>query len=126
MALIMNVESKLPGSYFVTLSGRLDGTTSPDCDARISSILIPSTKTILFEMTNLDYISSMGLRIFLKAKRMIEQQDGHVYMINVQPQIEKVFEIANMLNGIRLFASISEADAYFDAMQKSVLESLNS
>ena len=126
MALIMNVEKKSPGSYFVTLNGRLDGTTSPDCDARISSILIPSTRTILFEMTNLDYISSMGLRIFLKTRRMIEQQGGRVYMINVQPQIEKVFEIANMLNGIRLFASISEADTYFDAMQKSVLESQNS
>jgi anti-anti-sigma regulatory factor len=57
---------------------------------------------------------------------MIEQQGGRVYMINVQPQIEKVFEIANMLNGIRLFASISEADTYFDAMQKSVLETQNS
>jgi hypothetical protein len=57
---------------------------------------------------------------------MIEQQGGHVYMINVQPQIEKVLEIANMLHGIRLFASVGEADAYFDAMQKSVLESLNS
>ena len=126
MALIMNVENKSPGSYFITLNGRLDGTTSPDCDARVSSILSPSTKTILFEMSNLDYISSMGLRILLKTRRMIEQQGGHVYMINVQPQIAKVFEIANILNGIRLFASISEADAYFDAMQKSVLESLNS
>ena len=126
MTLIMNVESKSPGSYFVTLDGRLDGTTSPDCDAKISSILSPSTKTILFEMSNLDYISSMGLRIFLKTRRMIEQQGGHVYMINVQPQIEKVFEIANMLNGIRLLSSISEADADFDAMQKSVWECLNS
>ena len=126
MTLIMNVENKSPGSYFVTLKGRLDSTTSADCDARISTILLPSTKTILFELTNLDYISSMGLRIFLKTRRMIEQQGGHVYMINVQPQIEKVFEIANMLNGIRLFASISEADAYFDAMQKSVLASQNS
>lgn len=126
MALIIKVENKSPGSYFVTLNGRLDSTTSPDCEERISSILLHSTRTILFEMTNLDYISSMGLRIFLKARRMIEQQGGRVYMINVQPQIEKVFEIANMLNGIRLFASISEADTYFDAMQKSVLETQNS
>ena len=126
MALIIKVENKSPGSYFVTLNGRLDSTTSPDCEERISSILLHSTRTILFEMTNLDYISSMGLRIFLKTRRMIEQQGGRVYMINVQPQIEKVFEIANMLNGIRLFASISEADTYFDAMQKSVLKTQNS
>jgi len=50
-------------------------------------------------------------------------QGGAVYMMNVQPQIEKVFEIANLLQGMRLFADTKEADEYFDAIQKSVLES---
>ena len=43
--------------------------------------------------------------------------------MNVQPQIEKVFEIANLLKGMKLFAGTKEADEYFDAIQKSVLES---
>ncbi|MFA5180626.1 MAG: STAS domain-containing protein [Syntrophales bacterium] len=124
MSLIMNIENKMPGYYIVTLNGRLDGTTYADCEAKIVSILLPETNTIMFDMSNLDYISSMGLRIVLKTRKFIEGRGGGVHIINMQPQIEKVFEIANLLRGMQLFASIKEADDYFDAMQKKVLESL--
>ncbi|MBA4397249.1 MAG: hypothetical protein C0394_07700 [Syntrophus sp. (in: bacteria)] len=118
MPLIMNIESRLPGCYVVTLNGRLDGTTCAGCDAKITSVLIPETKTLMFDMSNLDYISSMGLRIFIKTRKFIEGNGGGVHMINMQPQIERVFEIANLLGGMRLFAGIKEADEYFDAMRK--------
>jgi len=124
MSLVMNIESKMPGCYAIALSGRLDQTTYADCEARIKPILIPTTKIIMFDMANLDYISSMGLRVFLKTRQIIEGRGGSVYMIKMQPQIEKVFEIANLLHGMKLFASIREADDYFDAMQREVLESL--
>jgi anti-anti-sigma factor len=124
MSLSIKIENKMPDSYFVTLDGRLDGITSEDCDAKITSLLVPTTKTIMFDMTHLDYINSMGLRIILKTRRFVEGNGGGVYMINVQSQIEKVFEIANLLHGMKLFADIREADAYFDAMQKNVLESM--
>lgn len=124
MSLVMNIENKMPGHYAITLSGRLDQTTYADCEARMMQILIPTTKIIMFDMANLDYISSMGLRVFLKTRQVIESQGGSVYMIKMQPQIEKVFEITNLLNGMKLFASVREADDYFDAMQRKVLESL--
>jgi len=124
MSLVMNVENKMPGHYAVTLNGRLDQTTYADCEARLNSILVPSTKIIMFDMVDLNYISSMGLRVFLKTRQIIEGNGGSVYMIKMQPQIEKVFEIANLLRGMKLFASIREADDYFDAMQRKVLESL--
>ena len=123
MSLIMNIEIKAPGYYFVSLKGRLDGTTSADCEAKITSLLIPQTKTIVFDMSNLDYISSMGLRIIIKTRKFIEGNGGGVQMINMQPQIKKVFEIANLLRGMTLFASVKEADDYFEAMQKKVLDS---
>jgi hypothetical protein len=43
-------------------------------------------------------------------------------MANLQPQIKKVIEIAQALPSESIFASIEEADAYFDAMQKKVLD----
>ncbi len=124
MSLIINIENKVPGYYVVSLHGRLDGTTSADCEAKINSILIPKTKTIVFDMSNLDYISSMGLRIVVKTRKFIEGNGGGVQMINMQPQIKKVLEIANLLRGVTLFNSVKEADDYFDAMQKKVLASI--
>ena len=124
MSLIMNIENKMPGYYIVNLNGRLDGTTSADCEAKINSILIPKTRSIVFDMSNLDYISSMGLRVIIKTRKFIEGNGGSVQMMNMQPQIKKVFEIANLLRGVTLFNSVKDADDYFDAMQKKVLASL--
>ena len=124
MSLMMNIENKMHGYYVVTLNGRLDSITYADCEAKITSILIPATKSIVMDMSNLDYISSMGLRIVLKTRQIIESHGGKVFIVNMQPQIKKVLEIANLLRGMTLFAGIKEADDYFDAMQKKVLESL--
>ncbi|WP_093884966.1 STAS domain-containing protein [Syntrophus gentianae] len=114
----MVVRNRMPGYFIATLNGRLDGITHADCEEAIAPILVPSTKAILFDMTDLDYISSMGLRVILKTRKYIEKEGGSFHMINLQPQIEKIFEIANMLHGMKLFASVKEADDYFDAMQK--------
>ena len=124
MSLTVNIESKMPGYYVVALNGRLDSITYADCEAKITSILIPATKSIVMDMSSLDYTSSMGLRILLKTRQTIENQGGKVYIVNMQTQIKKVLSIANLLGGMTLFADIKEADDYFDAMQKEVLESL--
>jgi len=124
MSLIVKIENKMPGYYVVALNGRLDSITYADCEAKISSILLPATKSIVIDTSSLDYISSMGLRILLKTRQTIENQGGKVYIVNMQPQIKKVLSIANLLGGMKLFADMKEADNYFDAMQKEVLESL--
>jgi hypothetical protein len=46
-------------------------------------------------------------------------------MVNLQPQIKKVFDIAQALPGEAVFSSVEEADEYFDAMQKKALEEGN-
>ncbi len=124
MSLIMNIVNRMPGYYVVTLNGRLDGTTCADCEAKINPLLIPETRAIMFDMSNLDYISSMGLRIVIKTRKFIEGNGGSIHIINMQPQIEKVFVISNLLHGMTLFASVKEADDYFDTIQKKVLASL--
>jgi len=120
MSLIMQIENKIPGYYVVILNGRLDGKTYKDCEEKITALLIPEAKTMIFDLSNLDYISSMGLRIVIKAIKFIEGNNGGVYIINMQPQIEKVFEIANLLREVTLLASRKEADDYFEARQKEV------
>jgi anti-anti-sigma factor len=124
MALIVDLAERMPGGYVITLHGRLDGTTYADCEAKIAPLLNPETSALMFNMTNLDYISSMGLRVIIKARKVIEGGGGTVNMINMQPQIKKVFEIAHMMHGMTLFASVEEADRYFDAMQKKVRDGL--
>lgn len=73
---------------------------------------------ILLDMSKLSYISSMGIREIFRIRKVVEMSGGSVMIANLQPQIAKVLEIANALPKARIFASIEEADRYFDAVQR--------
>jgi len=57
----------------------------------------------------------------MKLMKDLKAQNGILQMVNVQPQIKKVFDIAAALPTETVFASVAEADAYLDMMQKKVL-----
>jgi anti-sigma B factor antagonist len=110
-------------SHLLTLSGRLDTQTYLMCEERLQP-LISQGGVIILDLKKLDYISSMGLRVLLKARKSLESRGGQLILVNVPPQIARIFEIANALPKQNIFASVEEADRYFAHMQKQVLEEL--
>ncbi len=117
MSLKVKVVERWPGAVNVTLSGRLDGQTVGDCQATLKAEISGHTRFLTFDLDGLDYISSMGIRLLLQYRKLIEGREGKMVMANLQPQIAKVIDIANVLPTWGIFASIEEADAYFDKMQ---------
>jgi anti-anti-sigma factor len=122
MNLEVDIWKKDEGFYFVALTGRLDTETYAFCEEKLKPILTPGTRVLTFDLVGLSYISSMGLRVVLKARKMVETNGGKVLTVRMQPQIAKIFEISATLPKVQMFTSIEEVDAYFDAMQKKVLE----
>ena len=51
-------------------------------------------------------------------RKELKAADGSFAMQNLQPQIQKVFEILGALPGVSIFSSEQELDAYLAAMQK--------
>ncbi len=122
MNLEVEIWKKDDGYYLVILKGRLDQETYAFCESKLEPILNSDTKALTLDMSHLSYISSMGIRVILKARKAIEAQGGKVLTANLQPQIAKIFEIVAALPRQHLFASVREADAYFDALQKKEIE----
>jgi hypothetical protein len=46
--------------------------------------------------------------------------NGRMVFMNLQPQIQKVFDILKAIPSLKVFASIQELDQYLDSMQKRV------
>ena len=122
MSLNVQVESKTEGVYFITMEGRLDTETYPLAERKLMPLASGPARVMLFNLAKLEYISSMGLQTILKVRKAIEAKKGTLVMTNVQPQIQKVFEIANALPAQSIFASVEEADHYLDRMQSLELE----
>lgn len=122
MPLNVIVTSKKTGVYIVKLEGRLDTETYQVVDEKITALLETATRVLILDMSDLDYISSAGVRVIFKAKKALSESDGEFMMTNLKPQIRKVFEIINALPTISIFKNIEEADAYLDAMQRKEIE----
>ncbi len=121
MPLAINIQERPGFIYIVKLKGRLDTDTHRLCDEQMAA-LFGRAKGLILDLAELQYISSMGLRVLLKARKTMQQRDGSFLMTNVQPQIAKVLEIAEILPKEAIFTSVEEADRYLDHIQRKVIE----
>lgn len=118
MALTVEVVEKPKGVMTVSLGGALDSSTYQELSKKLEGVLMPDTKVLVFNMEKLEYISSMGISVILKARKYIEEHGESFIMVNLQPQIETVFDIVNALPSTQIFRNLEEADAYLNAMQR--------
>lgn len=93
----MTIEKKIEnGNVTLTITGRLDTTTAPELEKTLDSVL-DGTKELVFDMTGLEYISSAGLRVILKAQKAMNAQ-GSMKLTGVNDSIMEVFDITGFLD----------------------------
>lgn len=120
MNLTVTSKQKMDGVYIVSPSGRLDTSTYTILEERVDVVLKEQPHTLVFDMEALDYISSMGVRTIAKAQRTMKAYNGRVILLNLQAQIQKVFDIIKALPSHQVFSSMQELDDYLDRMQRQV------
>ena len=93
----MTIEKKINGeSATLIVSGRLDTQTAPELEAELDAVL-SGLKELTFDMTNLEYVSSAGLRVILKAQKVMNAQ-GSMKLTGVNDSIMEVFDITGFLD----------------------------
>ena len=78
-------------SLTISIDGRLDTTTAPQLEAEINSSLEGVTDFVI-DMAELAYVSSAGLRVLLKAQKLMNQQ-GAMTIVNAGQEILEIFEV---------------------------------
>lgn len=93
----MTIEKKITGEEATLIvSGRLDTQTAPELENELDAVL-PGLKELTFDMTNLEYVSSAGLRVILKAQKAMNTQ-GSMKLTGVNDSIMEVFDITGFLD----------------------------
>jgi anti-anti-sigma factor len=106
----------------VKLAGSLDTATAPELEKQLAPLLAGSTKDIVFDLAELKFISSAGLRVFATTRKTLKERDGQASFVHMQPQIQEVFEIMRSLPGVAVFKSVAELDRYLAVRQRSHLQ----
>ncbi len=90
--------SKKDNNIIVEFIGRLDTPAAQGLSKEVSELQKDADKTITIDCTNLEYISSSGLRIFLSLKKATAQKGGKVIVKNINNEIRSVFMMTGFLN----------------------------
>ncbi len=89
---MLNITKEADGSRLtVSLEGRLDTTTSPDLDAELRDKLDGITD-LVFDIEQLQYISSAGLRVLLSTQKVMNKQ-GSMVIRNSSEQVKEIFDV---------------------------------
>ena len=93
----MTIEKKLNGEVAtLVVAGRLDTQTAPELEKEVDSV-VSGVKELTFDMTGLEYVSSAGLRVILKAQKIMNAQ-GSMKLTGVNDSIMEVFDITGFLD----------------------------
>ena len=80
----------------ISLAGRLDTTTAPQLDDELKGSL-DGVEKLEFDFTDLEYISSAGLRVLLSAQKTMNKQ-GSMVIKNVSEEINEIFEVTGFVD----------------------------
>ena len=106
----------------ISLAGSLDTDTAPQLEARIDESIDSSVTALILDMKDLEFLSSAGLGIIFMTMKELKNRQGKTMLINLQPQIQRVFEIIKAVDGMNIFKNREEMDAYLADMQQQVLD----
>ena len=88
----MTIEKTIAGAATcLKIIGRLDTTTAPELEAAIDACAA-AVKELVLDCTALEFVSSAGLRVILKAQKLMNTQ-GTMKLTHVNETIMEVFDI---------------------------------
>ncbi len=93
----MTIEKKINGeNVTLEIAGRLDTQTAPQLEAELDGVL-SGCKDLTMDMKALEYVSSAGLRVILKAQKEMNTK-GSMKLTNVNDSIMEVFDITGFID----------------------------
>lgn len=91
----MEISSKKVGDVLILgIKGRLDALTSTELENEMCQRIEEGETKIVFDLGDLEYISSAGLRAILFCAKKLKSIDGTIAFANITGMISEVFEIS--------------------------------
>jgi anti-anti-sigma factor len=105
-------EEKRGDVKIVGLRGRLDAETSPSIEKRLMSLVDQGERRVVFDFSELTYISSAGLRLLIEVARNLQRTNGKLALAALSDHVHKVIEIAGFTSVLSIYPTCDEAVAH--------------
>ena len=85
-------QKKVNGIIHIIITGRLDAETAPEAEAFMNEIVAQDSIKLLFDLCDLEYLSSAGLHVILKTAKRIYEKGGKIVLCCLSEIVRDVFE----------------------------------
>ncbi len=122
MSLNVRTEDARSFTKTIYLKGSLDTETVSTFDQELDTVLESPLKVLVLDLSELEYLSSAGIRSMFRAQKSMKARAGKALIVNPQPAVQKVFDIVKAVDLSAVFASVQELDKYLDTIQRKMKE----
>ena len=100
-----------PTAHKFVLAGRLDSATVGGVETPFTAALAAGGKSAVLDLTALEFLSSLGIRLLLSAARVVTRRGGKVVLFGAQPMVAEVLHAMALDQVLPLVPSEEEAVA---------------
>lgn len=98
----------------ITVTGRVDGSTSPKLEEGLHEITISGTYNIVVDMSEVDFMSSAGWWVLIETQKECKKGGrGETVLVGVSDQIRTSLNLVGMDTYFKMFKEQTEAVGSF-------------
>ncbi len=102
-------QEKRDKAIVMSVIGRLDATTATELESELIPIIEGDRTKIIIDFSQLEYISSAGLRVLLLAMKTTRKVAGELIICSMEDHIKEIFDIAGFLPIFKITGTLEEA-----------------
>lgn len=94
--------------------GRIDHASAEDFKQKLAPVLescIEGGDRVVLDFSDVEYISSVGLRVLMLAAKQVKAQNGTVVIAAMQPVVKEIFDISRFNFVFAAFPAVRQAVA---------------
>lgn len=102
-------EERKDGFLILCLEGRLDANNSKIFEEKLLAVIDQGETRLVIDLSQLDYVSSAGLRTFLLGSKRLTPAGGQIVLCSLQEPVKQVFDIVGFYSIFSILGSKDEA-----------------
>ena len=110
MSIGLQIEvGEVEDKVILAIEGRLDAASSPVLEKKLNDLLEENRKKIILDFSNVEYLSSAGIRLLLAFTKKLKAQEGNLVIFSIGEDIMEIIKMAGFESILNIYATQEQA-----------------
>ncbi len=82
----------------IAIEGTIDAKTAPELEAALTEEALEGVDELYFDMKDMEYTSSVGLRAILNAFQILDEREGRMVLQHLNDDVKEIIELTGFMD----------------------------